>query len=210
MVESTNGGYAFFQGLWLGFSLIVAIGVQNAFVLKQGLARSHVFLICTICFLSDAMLIAVGSAGIGTAIASNAWLTLGARWGGAAFLCWMGINSLRAMFRDAVLVPADGRAEAISARVVVSTTLALTFLNPHVYLDTVVLLGSIAGQFPAAERLWFGIGAALASFTWFYALGFGAGLLAPLFRRPLTWRVLDGVIAAIMFGTAASLAWGAP
>lgn len=206
IVDFSNVRYALFQGFGLGFSLIVAIGVQNAFVLKQGLARNHVFLICTICMLSDAALIALGCAGVGAAIASNDWLLLGARWGGAAFLVWMGINSLRAMLRDAALLPTEGGAGALSVRAAVSTTLALTFLNPHVYLDTVLLLGGIAGQFPAAQRLWFGVGAALASFTWFYALGYGAGWLAPLFRRPFTWRVLDGLIAAIMFGTAATLA----
>ena len=197
----------FLQGMGLGAGLIIAIGAQNAFVLRQGLARRHVFLICTICFLGDALLIAAGSARVGTLIAAHPWATSAAAWGGAAFLAWMGANALRAMTRPETLGPAAGGA-AMSRTAAVTTVLALTFLNPHVYLDTVVLLGGIAGQFPAAERTWFAAGAATASLLWFYGLGYGAGLLSPLFRRPLTWRILDGAIAAIMFAIAGSLAWG--
>lgn len=197
--------YAFTQGLLLGAGLIVAIGSQNAFVLRQGLKRDRVFLVCIICALSDALLIAVGVSGTGTLVASSDVVGQVARVGGALFLGFYGLRALKAAIEGQYLDLAKGVPVAGSTLTIALTALAFTYLNPHVYLDTVVLLGSIAGQFDGDERMLFGLGAILASFAWFFALGYGARLLVPVFKKPSAWRVLDLFIALIMFVLAAGL-----
>ncbi|MBB3949401.1 LysE/ArgO family amino acid transporter [Aureimonas jatrophae] len=192
------------RGFLSGGALIVAIGAQNAFVLERGLARSHVLAVCLICALSDAVLIAAGVGGLGSLIVSRpaliAWVTIG----GALFLfSYAALASKRAL-RPAALLLRGGRDMALGS--VVTTCLALTFLNPHVYLDTVVLLGSLSARYGATDgRLLFALGAMAASFTWFFALGYGARLLAPLFAKPAAWRVLDAVIAVVMAALGLSL-----
>lgn len=193
-------------GLGLGLSLIVAIGAQNAFVLRQGLRREHVLPIVIICAASDAVLIAAGVAGLGALIERVAWLLVVVRIAGAAFLAWYGIRAAIRAFRPATL-DANPAGEPISLRSAVVTVLALTWLNPHVYLDTVVLLGSI-GATHGDDRWWFAAGAALGSILWFSVLGFGSRLLRPLFARPVSWRILDGAIAVVMLGIAVSLLVG--
>ena len=190
-------------GFTLGLSLILAIGAQNAFVLRQGLARSHVLAVVLTCAISDAILIAAGVSGFGALSAAVPWFADLMRWGGAAFLFVYGGLAFRSALTGAGALRAEG-ASGGSARAAVLTCLALTWLNPHVYLDTVVLLGSIAAQFPG-ERVAFGAGAVTASFTFFFALGYGARALAPVFARPAAWRVLDVGIGIVMWSIAAGL-----
>lgn len=192
------------SGFALGGSLIVAIGAQNAYVLRQGLKRQYVFTLATICFVSDALLIALGCAGFGSLVQAWPQAVRIVTWIGAAFLIAYGLRAARAAFKPQTL-QTGGAADAGGWRKAVLVCLALTWLNPHVYLDTVLLLGGIAGRYPAAERLWFGVGAVTASGVWFYGLGYGAGRLAPLFAKPLTWRLLDGAIALTMWIIAAML-----
>lgn len=193
-------------GLGLGLSLIVAIGAQNAFVLRQGLRREHVLVVVAICAASDAVLIAAGVAGLGALLEQAEWLLVVVRIAGAAFLTWYGIRAAMRAFRPATL-DANAEGEPTSRRTAVLTVLALTWLNPHVYLDTVVLLGSI-GATHGDTRWWFAAGAMLGSVLWFSALGFGSRLLRPLFARPVSWRILDGLIAVVMIGIAVSLLLG--
>lgn len=194
-------------GLGLGLSLIVAIGAQNAFVLRQGIRREHIVPVIVICALSDAALIALGVGGAGILFDAVPWLITVARFAGAAFLLGYGILAARRAIRPAAMDDSAAPAPS-SLGAVVATVLALTWLNPHVYLDTVVLLGSIANTH-GDERWWFGAGAALGSVLWFSALGFGARMLAPLFARPAAWRILDGAIALVMLAIATSLVIGA-
>jgi L-lysine exporter family protein LysE/ArgO len=194
-------------GLGLGLSLIVAIGAQNAFVLRQGLRREHVFLVVALCALSDLTLIGAGIGGGGLLFTAVPWLVEVIRWVGAAFLLLYGTLAARRAIRSAGLIPPDESATASRSSTlgIAATCLALTWLNPHVYLDTVLLLGSVANTH--GEARWaFGVGAGLASILWFSVLGFGARLLAPLFARPIAWRVLDGVIAVVMVALAVGLA----
>lgn len=194
---------AVLTGLLTGFSLIVAIGAQNAFVLRQGLAKQHVFSVVLICALSDALLIALGILGLGSLIQALPWLLEIIRWFGVLYLTWFGIRSLQKAFRTEALVVENE--QKASLKTTVLKTLAITYLNPHVYLDTVVFVGGVANQF-SGQRWFFAIGAVAASFIWFYSLGFGAKKLSPLMAKPIFWRVLDTVIALIMFGIAISLA----
>lgn len=194
-------------GFGSGLGLIMAIGAQNAFVLRQGVLRRHVFWVCLTCALADALLITLGITALGTVKALLPWAEPVLRYGGAAFLLWYGARSLISAWRGGqALTAAAGEGSGLGATL--ATCLLLTFANPHVYLDTVVLLGSIAAQFPG-QGLAFGLGAVTASFTFFFALGFGARLLAPLFARPLAWRVLDLIVAGIMGLVAAKLLSGA-
>lgn len=195
------------KGFGLGGGLIIAIGAQNAFVLRQGLRGERVFVIATVCFLCDVALILLGAAGFGTIVAALPWLTTGVAWAGAAFLLAYGIRVLRAALWPSVLTVENGGAPAarLSARRAAGLTLAISLLNPHVYLDTVVLLGSVAGQYAGRERLLFALGAMTASLAWFYGLGYGARRLAPLFRKPAAWRMLDLLIAIVMVSIAWSL-----
>jgi L-lysine exporter family protein LysE/ArgO len=199
-MSSLLAGFAF------GLSLIVAIGAQNAFVLRIGLTRRHVAAVVAVCALSDVVLIGAGVAGLGALVDRHPAVLVVARVAGAAFLVGYAGLAIRRAIRPAVLAvdeerPATGPAGALG------TALALTWLNPHVYLDTVVLLGSVAAGH-GELRWWFGAGAMLGSLVWFTALGYGARLLTPLFARPRAWRVLDGVIAAVMLAIAAGLLWG--
>jgi len=194
---------AFLSGLTLGLGLIVAIGAQNAFVLRQGLKREHVFWVCLVCALSDAVLIAAGVAGFGFVVQQLPWLIEAMRYGGAAFLIAYGIRSILAAFRSNETLEAAASAAGSLSKAVL-TVLAFTWLNPHVYLDTVVLLGSISTQFGDAKPL-FAAGAMTASFAFFFSLGYGARLLRPLFASVIAWRILDGVTAMVMFAIAAKL-----
>jgi L-lysine exporter family protein LysE/ArgO len=191
------------QGFALGASLIVAIGAQNAFVLRQGLLRRHVFVVATICFLSDAVLIAAGVAGIGALIQAAPGALGAVTLAGAAFLAVYGVLAARRALHPGRLEAASAAGGSLGRAV--ATALALTFLNPHVYLDTVVLLGGLSARFAGVERVAFGGGAAAASCAWFYGLGYGSRLLAPRFARRTAWRVLDAAIALVMWSIAASL-----
>lgn len=206
MISATSASAAL-TGFLLGLGLIVAIGAQNAFVLRQGLQRRHVLVVTTICALSDAALIAAGVAGLGTLVSASPILLAVATLGGAAFLAAYAVKAaLRALSPGSL---AAAVAEEADLGRTVAATLAFTFLNPHVYLDTVVLVGSLSGGFAGNDRLAFALGAMSASALWFYSLGFGARLLAPVFARPVAWRVLDGLIALVMAMIALSLlrAW---
>ncbi|MCX8999065.1 LysE/ArgO family amino acid transporter [Rhizobiaceae bacterium BDR2-2] len=195
--------YAALSGFALGASLIIAIGAQNAFILRQGLIRSHVFVLCLICALSDALLIAAGVAGLGSLIASAPALISAVTLGGAIFLAAYAFLAFRRASNPGAM--AAGRPEAMPLGAAISTCLAFTFLNPHVYLDTVVLLGGLSARYEGTARLAYGLGAVLASFVWFFALGYGARLLVPLFSRPSAWRVLDALIGVVMSLLALSL-----
>lgn len=197
MVQSLAAGFA------LSISLILAIGAQNAFVLRQGLRGSHVFAVVLTCALSDAVLIALGVAFFSVVADWLPWIAPVMRYGGAAFLLVYGARSFLAALRggEALSAAQDG---AGSLRATLATCLALTWLNPHVYLDTVVLLGSVAAQYEGA-RGWFGLGAAAASFVFFFGLGYGARVLAPVFARPRAWQVLDVIVGIVMWAIAAKL-----
>lgn len=187
----------FATGFGLGGGLIIAIGAQNAFVLGQGLRRNHPVMVAFVCALCDAILIAAGVAGLGTLVATYPILTKIAAWGGAAFLIWYGFSALWRLFETETL--SEGDVKQAGWKTVLTTTLAVTLLNPHVYLDTVVMLGGIGGQFPAGERLIFALGAMSASFVWFFAIALGAAWLAPYMARPITWKIIDGVTCAVMW-----------
>ncbi|MGR3696704.1 MAG: LysE/ArgO family amino acid transporter [Roseovarius sp.] len=191
-------------GFALGLSLIMAIGAQNAFVLRQGLRREHVLAVVLVCALSDAVLVAAGVTGFGVLSEAVPGLERIMRYGGAAFLLVYGARSFLAAWRGGGALEAGEGAGSL--RRAVLTCLALTWLNPHVYLDTVVLLGSVSAQY--ADRLAFGLGAVSASFVFFFALGYGARLLAPLFRRPESWRVLDAGVGCVMWAIAIGLLRG--
>lgn len=192
---------AFFTGLGTGLSLIVAIGAQNAFVLKQGLLRQHVFATCLFCAVSDALLIAAGVAGAGALAQAVPWFLPLMRWGGAAFLIWYGARAFRAALTGTSALRAQGGAGSLGAAL--ATVAALTWLNPHVYLDTVILLGAISARF--ADKTGFAAGAMTGSFLFFFSLGYGARWLAPVFARPRAWQVLDLLIGAVMWMIAAGL-----
>ncbi|WP_028746082.1 LysE/ArgO family amino acid transporter [Rhizobium mesoamericanum] len=190
-------------GFFLGASLIIAIGAQNAFILRQGLMRSHVFILCLICALSDAVLIAAGVAGLGTLVAQSPMLISVVTLVGAIFLGCYAVIAFRRAFHPGVMNA--GAPEALSLKAAVATCLAFTFLNPHVYLDTVLLLGSLSAAYSGADRIAYGVGAAAASFIWFFGLGYGARLLQPVFAKPAAWRVLDVIIGIVMGLLAISL-----
>jgi len=193
----------YLTGLGIGLSLIVAIGAQNAFVLRQGLRGSHVLPVVLTCALSDAVLIVVGVTSFARIAAWLPMIDPVMRYGGAAFLVWYGARNLRSALTSDAALWIEGAAPAEPLRPVLLTAVALTWLNPHVYLDTVVLLGSISAQYD--NRLAFGAGAVMASFVFFFSLGYGARLLSPLFARPRSWQILDAVIALTMWAIAAKL-----
>jgi L-lysine exporter family protein LysE/ArgO len=193
-------------GLGLGLSLIVAIGAQNAFVLRQGLRREHVIWVVALCAVSDAALIGLGVWGAGAIVERADGVLAVVRIAGAAFLTGYGIRSgIRAIRPGALHTDPGGAPVPLGAALLTAT--ALTWLNPHVYLDTVVLLGSIGATY-GSGRWWFALGAAVGSVAWFTALGFGSRLLRPLFARPLAWQILDALIALVMLGIAVSLLLG--
>jgi L-lysine exporter family protein LysE/ArgO len=208
---------ASFTGLLTGLSLIVAIGAQNAFVLRQGLRRAHVGAIVTVCILSDVALTLAGVSGIGAVVQHADWALQAVRWFGVAFLVWYGLSSAwRARRPSALAASPDGNGDGngdgsgdgkrLSLASTLRRIMALTWLNPHVYLDTVVLLGSIANSRGPVDRWWFAVGALVASILWFAGLGFGARFAAPLLTTPRAWQVLDLLIAATMVAIATKLA----
>lgn len=194
----------FIEGCGTGAGLIIAIGAQNAFVLKQGILKNHVLITVLLCACIDALLINLGVAGFGSFLTSNMTLLLISKWGGVAFLAYYGFRSFRAVFTDQNL-KMEGGFERPTLKMTLVTTVAVCLLNPHVYLDTVVLLGSIGAQFPYPERSFFAFGAMAVSFVWFFTLGFGARYLAPLFEKPIAWKILDFIIGCIMWLIALSL-----
>lgn len=194
---------AFISGFGMGGGLIVAIGAQNAFVLTQGVRCNHHLAVAALCILCDAVLISFGVTGVGTLVASNPVLGSVAAWGGAAFLAWYGFAAIRSAVNGGSLDAGAGEAKGLKHTL--TLTLAVTLLNPHVYLDTIVFMGSVSGQFPAPDRYLFGAGAIAASFCWFLGLTLCGQLLAPLFSRPVTWRILDSVVCLTMWTIAASL-----
>lgn len=197
---------AFIQGMGIGGSLIIAVGAQNAFVLKQGIKRAYPLPIALLCSVIDALMITAGVAGLGHIIEAFPTIKHVASFGGAAFLLWYGTNALKASF-VAKGIEMEQTQNADTLRTAMLTTLGISLLNPHLYLDTVVLLGSISTQFDDMHRPWFGAGAVLASFIWFFGLSFGARLLAPIFTRPAAWRYLDRVIWLTMWSIAAAIIW---
>ena len=196
--------FAIIPGLLAGLSLIIAIGAQNAFVIRQGLTKKFVLLTVLICAISDALLIALGASGLGALIKSNKNILEFVRWFGVAYLLWFAFKSAKSALKKEVLNSA-GEASA-DQKSVILTVLALTFLNPHVYLDTVILLGSISNQF-GSDKWFFVIGAMLASLIWFTAIGFGAKSASKFMSRPIFWKILDSIIAAIMLSITAFLAF---
>ncbi|NIZ15035.1 LysE/ArgO family amino acid transporter [Phaeobacter sp. HF9A] len=189
-------------GFSLGFSLILAIGAQNAFVLRQGIRGQHVLPIVLTCALSDALLITAGVAGFGTLADWLPWFETAMRLGGVVFLTLYGLRALRAAWVGGAAMEAAGEGQ-LALWPALLTCLAFTWLNPHVYLDTLVLLGAISAQYSPAWG--FGLGAVAASFTFFFLLGYGARLLAPLFARPRAWQVLDLLIGLVMLALALKL-----
>lgn len=196
---------AFFNGFALSAALIVAIGAQNAFVLRQGLRREHVGPIVAFCALADVTLMAAGVAGLGAALDRLPGLSAALTLGGALFLGWYGISALRRAARSAEGLDTEGRGEALSLGAALARTAGFTLLNPHVYLDTVLLVGVVGAAQPSGGQPAFVAGAGLASLLWFSLLGYGARLLVPIFRRPAAWRVLDGLVGATMLALAAGL-----
>jgi L-lysine exporter family protein LysE/ArgO len=195
-------------GLLTGLSLIVAIGAQNAFVLRQGLRRAHVGAIVAVCILSDIALTLAGVSGIGAVVHHADWALQAVRWFGVAFLVWYGLSSAWRARRPSALTASPDAAGGgqLSLASTLRRITALTWLNPHVYIDTVVLLGSIANSRGPVDRWWFAVGALVASTLWFAGLGFGARFAAPLLTTPRAWQVLDLLIAATMLAIAAKLA----
>ncbi len=194
---------AFLNGLLLGASLIIAIGAQNAFILRQGLLKNHVFILCLICALCDALLVAVGVMGFGELVSRSKTLITYVTIGGALFLFIYGLQALRRAFSPQSMQ--KSRSDGSALWTAIATCLALTFVNPHVYLDTVILLGGISARYEDNLRLYFGAGAVLASFLWFFGLGYGARLLTGVFENPRAWQILDTLIALVMWALAASL-----
>lgn len=194
----------FLAGLTMGLSLIVAIGAQNAFVLRQGLRGEHVFIVCLACALSDAVLITLGVTSFGRIVTLLPWIDPVMRFGGALFLVWYGAKSLRSAILSTGALAVGEASPATPLWPTLLACLAITWLNPHVYLDTVVLLGTISTQFPGGEAT-FAAGAALGSFAFFFSLGYGAAWLRPIFARPIAWRILEAAIAVIMWAIALKL-----
>jgi L-lysine exporter family protein LysE/ArgO len=194
--------FAFLPGFFTGLSLIIAIGAQNAFVIRQGLTKRYVFTVVAICTVIDASLIALGIGGLGAAIASLPWLLEVIRWFGVAYLTWFGIKSLISATKTQTMDAAG--VESKSAGKVITTVLAMSLLNPHVYLDTVIFVGGVGNTF-GENRWFFAYGAMLASLVWFTSIGYGAKAASRFMSKPVFWKVLDGIIAVIMFTLAITL-----
>lgn len=197
----------FIEGMVLGGGLIIAIGAQNAYLLSLGIKRNHHFAAASICALWDVTLITLGVLGVGAWVQANPSVLKYTLWGGAVFLFIYGARAFVSAWKGKVLEAddKDGLLGLQSLKNVAITTLAIGVLNPHVYLDTIVLLGSISGKFQGNGRYLFGLGAAVSSIIWFYSLGFAGQLLAPFFARPVSWRILDGFICLTMWGIAVKL-----
>lgn len=198
---------AFLEGFGLGAGLIIAIGAQNAYVLRQGLKGEHVFAVAGLCFLVDVGLIALGAGGFASLIAAHAGATDFIAWAGAAFLFVYGLRAFHGAIKPGTLDARDARNAGGNLRAAALTALALSLLNPHVYLDTVVLIGGLAAQYPPGPRATFALGAMAASLVWFFGLGYGAGKLAPVFAKPRAWRLLDIAIGCVMWAIAGGLLW---
>lgn len=197
--------FSLIKGFGVSGGLIMAIGAQNAFVIRQGLKRQHLLLTALVCSCLDAILIALGVIGIGQYIVEYGWIIEITKYFAAVFLIAYGALSLRSACKTTSLPGFTDEQAMVSAKKTFFSLLALSLLNPHVYLDTVILMGSIASQHPTHERIYFAVGAMAASFSWFFAITFGARLLAPLLRKKNSWRVIDGSIAFIMWMIAISL-----
>ena len=195
--------HSYLQGFAIGLSLIVAIGAQNTFVLKQGLKKQAVFWVCFVCALSDSILVVLGITGFATVIQLYPELVGFAKWAGAVFLLWYGLQHAIQAFKSNQSLHAGSQNEIKLSKIII-VCLALTWLNPHVYLDTVVLIGSISTQFEQT-KLYFALGVITASWFFFFSLGYGARVLIPVFANPQAWKVLDVVIALIMWSIAISL-----
>lgn len=193
----------FIQGFSTGGGLIVAIGAQNAFVLSQGVRRNYHLIIALICIICDAAFISAGVAGFGGAVSSIPLLSRWVSWGGAGFLFFYGLRSLFSALRGGSLDTSNPAVRTL--RTAIMTTFAVTLLNPHFYLDTVILLGGVSSQFQGYRRLYFWVGAVSASTLWFLSLSLGGQLLAPLFKKQLSWRILDSLVCATMWTIAFSL-----
>ncbi len=193
----------FIQGFGTGGGLIVAIGAQNAFVLSQGVRKNHHLIIALICIVCDVVFISAGVAGFGTAVSTNPNLSQMVAWGGAGFLFFYGLGALRSALRGGRLDVKDRMELTLKAAVI--ATLAVTLLNPHFYLDTVILIGSMSSQFHGENRQYFWSGAVSASALWFISLSLGGQILAPLFKKQISWRILDSVVCATMWTIAVSL-----
>lgn len=193
----------FLQGFGTGGGLIVAIGAQNAFVLSQGVRRNHHLIIALICIICDAVFITAGVAGFGEVVSSNPTLSRWVTLGGAGFLIFYGLGSLRSALKGGHLETKDQAVHSLRAAII--TTMAVTLLNPHFYLDTVILLGGVSSQFHGENRLIFWIGAVSASTLWFISLSLGGQMLAPFFQKQISWRILDSLVCATMWIIALSL-----
>ncbi|MBP7254022.1 MAG: amino acid transporter [Alphaproteobacteria bacterium] len=194
----------FLKGFAVGASLLVVIGAQNAHVLRMGLLKQHVFLTAVICALCDAVLIVLGISGLGLLIAASPMLLLAVKYGGAAFLFYYGWRSLHSALK-AQKMALEQTPVNYTARQAVMTVLAMSLLNPHVYLDTVMLIGTVGAQEVGGDKLAFGSGAAFASLCWFFALAYGSRLLTPVFARPRAWQILDCLVALIVWSIGLSL-----
>jgi L-lysine exporter family protein LysE/ArgO len=195
----------FLQGLGMGASLIMPIGAQNAHVIRTGVSGRHVGLTVAACVLVDVTLIALGMAGLGKLVDSSGWMLAAARYGGAAFLLWYGLRCWTSAWRGGAATPATGKAEPVSRRRALLTVLAMSLLNPHVYLDTVVLLGAVGGSLAAGHRSAFAAGAMTASLLWFCALGLLARRCAFVLERPAVWRAIEASTGTTMLVLAALL-----
>ena len=189
----------FINGMATGGGLIVAIGAQNAFVLSQGIRKHYVWVVALICAVCDAALIFSGAAGVGKLIVDNPQVKLVTAIGGAIFLFYYGLRSLRSAMAGGALEPQESREKSLPLQKVVAATLGVTLLNPHVYLDTLVLVGSISGQFGESGRFVFAAGASTASLIWFFSLGAGGIMLAPVFQSQKAWRILDICVCLVMW-----------
>lgn len=196
----------YMKGMGTGAGLIMAIGAQNAFVLSQGVRKNHYIVIPLVCAVCDAILVAIGVTGVGSIITGNLLFSQIAGIGGALFLFAYGAGAFKSAIQGNRLD--TDQAALTSTKAAILATLAVTLLNPHVYIDTILLLGSIANQFKAPEHLIFGAGAATASFAWFFILSIGAGFLAPLFKKEISWRILDTCVGTIMWTIGFSVAKG--
>jgi len=194
----------FIEGCGTGAGLLIAIGAQNAFVLKQGILKNYVFITVLLCSCIDIILILLGIEGFGKFLVSNMTLLMISKWGGAAFLVYYGFRSFRAVFASRKL-EMDVNFKRCNLKTTIVTTSVVCLLNPHVYLDTVVLLGSIGVQLPLPQRYFFAFGAIISSFAWFFTLGYGARFLIPFFKNPHAWKILDFIIGCIMWIIAISL-----
>ena len=195
----------FLQGFIVCFGLIVSIGAQNAFVLKQGILKQHVFWVALLCFFCDVVLMGLGVLGLGSLIAQSTWASLALSLLGAAFLFTYGSRSFISSYRGTSQMLAQQQNEKSSLKKVILITLAITLLNPHVYIDTVVIVGGIGGTLNFEEKIQFLTGALLCSLIWFFGLGYSAGLLRPYFAKRRTWQILDSITGLIMYGIAGSL-----